>query len=459
MADSMALTAFAKLVEKKVGDVLKTKLDGTFKSAPYPSGFNYALRYGNNGYYNEKTLETLDLLIATQEDGQLTLTENSFSGLYDKVLTSVDFKLSTQDQEKLAKADTAAAAYVQTVLKEFTNAGFKFTDPPPEGGKLQDIFDQLETKYGTVEKIPVTFNSLRSAIINYKAKANASYVLHSRWGEATLRVNAAKDAIEAPTDENGGEQIGEEAFYVGYTRDKLPSPDRLLKELDNTKNQIKVTLTISNFSGNEADLQIDGSPSVRVNLGWLLRFEAKSKVAYDLSTFTRQSSSLTISLTYQGITIVSAQPTALTSNNQKGWYDNLILKEVLEKTGKDVTGYQLVGGEFDVKELFGPGKQLGRLKTYVISQPPVMEISAKEVNISSAREHFVEKTTFDVSLFGIFSLDQSSQSYEVRKVSYDEKSSSFSASFSGPGIDKELPSDEQVAYVLGGVPVYPPTNL
>lgn len=220
--------AFVEAIQSKVNSQLGGKLDGQFQMVSYPSGFNYGITYGNNAYYNEATLKDIDTLLGTSSSGGLELTGGGFSGYYLRLLQAVTFSFSSADQKTINDQDTAAQAQIASVLTEFENAGGSYSNPLPKfGGKLQDVFNQLTEEYKSLDNIPDALNSLRNAIVTYKAQAADSYALHSKWYQAQDYLGAALKNAKTPTTENGGMRTGDSSYYVGYTPKKLPTVNQL----------------------------------------------------------------------------------------------------------------------------------------------------------------------------------------------------------------------------------------
>ncbi|GAA2158651.1 MULTISPECIES: hypothetical protein [Glycomyces] len=453
-----AQQAFSDELEGKIGDFLGTKLDGKFSTVSYPAGFNYGITYGPNAYYNAATLQDLDSLLGTSSSGQLQIGTDRFSTLYRNVLGATVFGFSKADQEMMNKEDTAASAQIGSILTEFSNAGFTYTNPLPMGGKLQDVFDQLLTRYGSFEDMPDSLIALYSAIASYKEVAANSILLHRKYFEATALLKAARSNIIQANAANGGEEIGPGQFYVGYTPDKLPSANQLIGQLQTDGNAVSLHLELSNFSSKSTDLSVGGKVGFSVPIMDAVGINFGASSSYDLSTYTSSSSTVTIDLNYKGVTIISSAPTALAPDGTVGWYDGQILSEIASKTGQDATGYQLHGSEFSVDELFGEGGKLSRLKTFVVSRQPEMSMTFKGGNASKVTSDMKVGATASVDLFGLFRVGSASSNYSVNKVDTSSSDGSVTVTFGAPEPSGTIPLAQQVAYVMGGVPSYPPNE-
>jgi len=456
-ASASGRQAFSDKLQQTVAQYLGQKLDGKFSVVNYPSGFNYGITYGNNAYYNEATLSDIDTLLGVSSAGELELTGAQFSNLYYQILGAVAFKFSTNDLNTMHTEDESASDQIASILTEFENVGGTYTEPLPFGGKLQDIFDQLKKKYGSVEKLPDSLNNLRNAIASYKAIAAQSYVLHNRYYEATARLNAAKVNTKTPAAKNGGQQTGSDSYFVGFTPKKLPTATQLLGGLQSDNSQVALQMTLSNFHSKQVDVSVSGSVGISMPILDIITLGFSESASYDLSRYTSSSSQVTMDILYKGVTVFGSHPSQLSTDSTQGWYASDILSEIEAKTGQDVTGFQLIGSEFDAKNLFGIGKVFSRLKTFVISQQPEMTMTFSAADVSAIKSDFKVGAKLDVKLFGIFKLGSAAASYEVQKVDADSKTGSVKVTFGASKPVGTIPIQQQVAFVMGGVASYPPT--
>ena len=458
-AVSQGQQTFIDSIQKQVSTFLSSQLDGQFSMIMYPSGFNYGITYGSNAYYNKATLQDIDALLGVASNGLLDLTGAGFSNLYAQILPAVTFSFSQQDVQTMNRQDAAASGQVASVLTEFTNAGGTFSSPLPFGGRLTDVFDQLSKKFGGLDKLPDSLNALRNAIATYKQQAGDSYALRNRWYVATARLSAAVANTVKPSASNGGMQVDDNVYYVGYTPNKLPSANQLIGSLNTAGNAVSVELKVSNFTSTTTTVSISGSIGFEIPIADILGISVNASSSYDLSNFTSSSSDVTMDITYPGVTLFASIPSALSSDNSTGWYANDILQEVVAKTGQDATGYKLQGTEFEVADLFGPGKTFSRLKTFVISQQPTIKLTFSAADVSKVTSDLEVGASLEVDLFGLFKLGSVKGSYSVKKVDTDSKTGSVTVTFGPPQASGTIPLQQQVAYVLGGVASYPPDHI
>lgn len=458
-AISPAQQAFIDQIKNATSQLLSTQLDGEFQVVNHPAGFNYGITYGNNGYYNQATLQDIDSLLARSSNGDLELTSQGFSSLYVQLMQGVTFSFSQQDNATMNRQDTAASAQITSILTEFENAGGTYSNPLPFGGKLQDIVNQLTKLYTSLDNLPDTLNALRNAIASWKSLAGDSYVLHNRYYVATDRIQAAIKNATKPAAANGGQQVDASNYFVGYTPNKLPTANQLIGGLQTLKNAVSVTISLTNFTSKTTNASISGRAGFSIPIVDICTISVGGSAAYDFSRYTSSSTTITMDIEYHGVTVFSAMPSALSTDNTKGWYANDILADVVAKTGHDATGYKLQGSAIDINAEFGRGKVFSRLKTFVISQYPTIKLTFSGVDVNSVVKDFQQKSSASVKLFGLFTVGSAASSYSVHDVQSNTQAGTVTVTMGPPEVSGTIPLQQQVAYVLGGVASYPPNDI
>jgi hypothetical protein len=272
-------------------------------------------------------------------------------------------------------------------------------------------------------------------------------------------LSAAIGAVTTPSAANGGMQTGATSYAVGYTPKKLMSANQLIGGLSTATNQINMSLALSNFSSTQSDLSINGKVGFTIPILDILDISFSASASYNLSKYAASSTGITMDITYPGVTIFPSAPSILAADNVTGWYANDILQEVVRNTGNDITGYALQGSEYSVDHVFGINKIFSRLKTFVISQQPTVEITFKGSELSKVVSDMKLHAKVDVKLFDIFSLGSASANYTVHKVDDKSVKGSVTVTFGPPKVSGTIPIEQQKAYVLGGVASYPPNNI
>jgi hypothetical protein len=142
--------------------------------------------------------------------------------------------------------------------------------------------------------------------------------------------------------------------------------------------------------------------------------------------------------------------------NGSGWFTTEILGEAVANYGLDVTGYRLKTSEF-VND-FGVGSAMSRLKTAVISQIPTITITFTQADQSAFASAFKKNSNAELSLFDIFEIGDGTASYQVTNVDTSGEAGEVILTFGPPTPSGVAPLAQSTAFLMGGVPSYPPGN-
>lgn len=441
---------YKDLMEEKIQQALESKLGGgKFIVASYPAGFDPAIQ-NLIGYYNSDTLSTLEATLDVSDDGVSGLKDQKLSTLYRTVLKDTSFDLSTATYDEMKKKDEALDDVIKKVVKEFLDAGYQLSKEKETNTQaMKDVFDTLSLEFGEVDQtcdcLPPYLAKLRNALSEYNEKAGNNYVLHSRASQAKAELAAIQANITEPGKGNGGLQTGTDSYYVGF--DKLPSAKELSESLSNTTNVMKVHLEGKKVSESESTIHAEGKDPVTVPSSLIFSITFSDSTTFDMSDLTSTESSYTMDLTYPGLTVIGTIPRTVSNNQKEGWYDENILDEIKDKTGKDVDGFKLQGSEFSVKDLFGLHGKLNFFKTFVISRQPTIDVTITDKNFEQIKEHVHKDASVKVKLFGFIPIGEvKDKSYSLDSIDVNESENTITLHLGG--------SDSKMAYVLGGVPNY-----
>jgi hypothetical protein len=460
MADDMtqAQQDFIGRLNSKVSSFLGTQLDGPFSLVNYPPGYAYLVQFGPNNYWNEYTLNLVDQLAALQGNGLMSLTGQRLSTLYSQILQAVVFKFSSADNETIETASQKYGAQQSAVISTFENDFGTVTAteassalPPTKIGYITGYV--AKNFNGSAKNIPFTASDFRNAWQTWQNIAADFINLSTQGMQANAELQAALANATGPVATNGGLQTSASSFDVAYNG--FPATTVIVGDLQNSNNAVSIACSLSNFNSTESNLSIEGGASFTIPLDFM-SISFGGSASYSLYQYSGSASQIDMSLEYPGITIIRTDPLALSADQTTGWYDTNILSQVVAKTGKDVTGFQLQGSQFNVASLFGQGKQFARVKTFVISQQPTISLIFQNADVQTVKSNFKEGASLSLKLFGLFGIGSASESYQVQKVS-DANSAGEVTVTLGPSVPSgSVPDNQKTAYVLGGVVAYPP---
>lgn len=454
--------AFYTMLAANVQSSLGTAIGGTFTPVSLSTGFPVYTQSGSTNYYNPNILLALDGLLAPANNPiLLTFQNQTFSNLYYHIVQQGYWSLSDSDEAIVNSPSVAQAQHIVwdavtednypsppssgwAAFIQYTLSNFAVGQPTSAPQSLLVAANNMSLVYPNVSNALTTY-------VNTQAPATAIQVAQSA---AFSELTATQANVSLPSSTNGGLQTGANSYYVGYT---VPPGAKLTAGLTNTSQAVSVVMSASNFSGSSTNLTI-GSASVSTDIGFFSVKFKSSASAYDFSSYTNEDSVVSLAVTYTGCTIFGSTPSTLSSNNTTGWYDNTVLEQInlTWNNTHSITGFAISSSTaYQPPMTFGTGNSFGRLTTWVISNPPTITFTVTNSNVAAMAAAFQQNTAIEtISLFGA-STGFNSSGYTVS--SYEQTGSSVTVTLSATPVPLLSPT-EQVAFVLGGVASYPPTN-
>jgi len=458
--------AFVDSITSEVGSLLGSQLPGNFSMVSYPPGFHPAVQYGTSAYYNSTMLDAFNGTLEIGSNGMLTLGNQQFSTLYYNILRNATYQYSTADQKVVN--DPNIANQQIAVVNTATSSGFvaAFSVTPVNYatimGAVLKNFSSAPTDWSTSNISAAAANlpnagyaSLGQAIGNAVQLLSPLNTILGAQSAANAELAAAMDNAQNPSAANGGLPINATDFYVGWT--PMPTNNQIQGGLQ-SGSKVSINIQASNFDSTDASFSIGAKTGFTVPILDIFDIGLSASTSYDWNKSTSSSSSLNVTMDYEGVTIVQIDPLTLAANYAKGWYDQSLLQSIISGSGdKSVSGFKIdPSNQYAVAKMFGPGKAFSRLKTLVVSQAPTITMVFSADQATSVESSFKQSTSVDIKLFGLFSVGSFDESYSITKVHKDSASGSVTVVLAPPAITGTVPPDKQVCNVLGGVADYPP---
>lgn len=463
MSSAFTNQKIAEAIRKQVSTKLGAEIGAGFVVIRAPSGFAYSIRYGASAYWNPDTLALFDKNCELSGDGVARVTTGSFSTLFANILANSTYVTSTVDAQTTKKtldefSDTSnqLVTAFESDFGEVTQShiGAMGSKPPT---KTQYIADYVAKNFpGDPPSFPPSMAVFESIY--------ASWVVLSRMitRNAALKADAldllsvAQAHVKSPNAENGGLQTDVDSWSVAY--EGLPDNATLQAELSDTDRAVTISLVLDNMGDGTLALTSDHQ-SLGVMSGKDLKLtvtDAATEQQTSLDPLFQTSSRVEMKIQYQGLAIVSARPMALSADHTEGWYSRDALIQIADKSGKDETGIQLANSTYSVDELFGPGKRLNRVKTFVISEDPTITLDFH----GGAGQQVLPSTAGDLS--ATVELGQ------ITRVGENVGDYKATSSTSGSGVVSvvivpsrkfptvTVPAIERRAHIIGGIVDTPP---
>lgn len=461
--------AFIDGLNKKLQSDFSSQLDGTFETMNVPNGFYWGIQFGPNNFYNENSLNQVNLQAIKGSNDVLTVGNANFTTLYNSLMGDVVFAFSQEDEKSIQQDQTANDSQIQAVINSWETAmGSSITTeqmqsamPPTKLGYIQG---QVESKWdGDVDKIPTSMNDFKVAYQTYQVSAQISFRLLSQSAQGMLRLNAARANSKKATADNGGLQTSSSTYYQPFG--PFPTQNKINSGLETLDNKVSISMTLNNFSSKESHFSVEGGAGFTIPVLDFMDIGIGGSSSYTVDKYASSTTTIDTTITYQGVTFISAPLTDSNLNTEmtKGWYANDVLSNAIANpwpsgTNPPKTGYTLKGNQFPISEYFGPGNKFSRIKTWVVSQTPTISMKFCGADTSKIVTDFKEKSHVNVKLFGLFSVGSVNQSYEVKTVDTKSVAGCVIVELGPTKVIGTTPAEDATAYVVGGVPSYPPNN-
>lgn len=434
-----------KLIEEKAKTALGAELGGDFTAANYAAGFNYHVKLTD---YNSRSLKALDALVVFK-DG-VNYLDSSYSNFYMRVIQKIKYHVSKKDEQLMNKEKNEQEALIASIINSYKQSCID--DVPMKDPNVPKIIERIKQFTGvSYKKVNIKEYPYLSPLCNllkeFERKAVHTAKIMNLRMEADDSLEQIVKHIKEPDDDNGGLKT-EKGYVCGW--DNLKEPVQLLESLEGGRT-IKIDISASHFYGKKSHLNFKNDVHIDVPANWFFNLGADHHDEYDVSKCAKDGAEMAISITYDGVTIVPANPTELSADHSEGWYSKYILNETAAKTGKDVTGYQFEDGEFDTETLFGEEGTLRRMRTLVISQHPIVKLHFKKFDCDKLKKQFDETTNADFELFGGIISGNHKNGYEMSECKIDKSSDSLDVTFTPQPLGSSGTAANQTAYVLGGV--------
>lgn len=427
------------------------ELHAKFIPATNSSGFHFDIK---EIAYNPNTLLELDYLVSNDGNGNYSLGK-SFSDYYQKIIKSAVHKFSAEDQAALDDADNKVADILGKLSAEYVKTNdFNDTATYPKPQAASGIFRNILkfTQAKTLAEINLDEFPELGVLVgyyrDYASQNKAAAAIMDGEADAECRQKAIADHVVNPGNAADAlSVIGSNTPNIAYTG--LPETAGLRQTLNGTDKSVTISFSMDSITETSSHFTFDNKVEGDIPVFGVLNFFVEHDSHLDYTKFAESGASMSITLTYNGVTKIPNNPANISSDLSKGWYDSVMLGEIAKNIGGDITGMALANDEY--KDAFGADGKLRRLETLIISAQPTMSITFDKFDYQSVKSVFTQDTSVDVTLFGFIPIGGHTNHYTATSFSEQSSDSSFTVTFSPPPYDKGAVSTDQTAVLLGGV--------
>ena len=450
----------SEAIRKQISATLSSQIDPGFAVIRYPSGFGYFLQYGQSAYWNPQTMALVDQLVTDNGDGTADIAGASFSGRFADILAASGYVVSSSDKAAQTargkafstKSDDLVAQYEADFgrirKRDIQAAG---TIPPD---KTQYVADYIAKHFtGAGQSFPVSLTLLESVYTAWQAMAQQIRRASALQTDALKLIQTAETNARQPNAQNGGLQTGTAEWVAAY--EGLPDVTTLVQGLSSDQPQMTVGLEFDNTGQNQLNLLMKNRllgavPDSDLRFSLMTQSGGQKRSADNL---WKTAKKIEMEIDYAGICVVPSHPAPITQDLATGWYSQSAINQIATRTGQDVTGIQLTSTRFDAGQQFGQGKAFARVKTFVISNEPVVTMWFHGVDSAQTIQELSGKPRAELSLGKLAGFGDNGSKYEVHSVGDTGEAVKIVIK---PTVPVIVPPDEALrAHVIGGVLEFP----
>ncbi|MCX7553063.1 hypothetical protein OS175_04170 [Marinicella sp. S1101] len=469
MSHSLEPTQIIDELKKQANTILSTVL-GSAKL----EGFNVGSQ-GNMPYYwedprnlkfNAKTYDWISSNLKA-DTSPLQLDQN-FTNIYIDALSKVSYHLSSDDQEKLNQAKSAATDQQGAVLRAWTEAYGSL--PEGEGQPIDEIASIIQTEWADpattltdiqnaininelLNKVPAAGKPIVPVFVNWLNAIGDAVSLQNNVTMNDAYLAKALAAAQSPKKGNGGIQLntpGNDNYFPAY-RVNTPTSD-IINGLENDDQAVELSMTVSRSTVNEYELSVSGGASFSYPVLGFFSVNAGGSSSYFESNIATTDNETTVKMSFPGVTLVNYGAPSFTKAPLQNWYWMKPIQDAINNKDNDVSGFK-----------FSPAPQIdfskkgpfGFLTGAAISNYPTVEITVKSADYQRIQKTFEQSASVGISFLGIpLGIGGSESSYS-NKVTVDASKSTVTITLKPP---KELvagTATDSVGWVLGVQSDYP----
>lgn len=378
---------------------------------------------GQRGHFNPKTYEWIESAL---KPGSSPIEHSGkFFNQYRQVLENIGFKLSNSDQAKLIAADEAARDQRNTLIRIWQEETGVQLPQDTEAAPMKEIIRIVKTTWSdsnpTLEQIrrnrrvlntiPDEHRGLKNVFLRWLRAMGDSERLTELLFSNEDQLEEALDAVRNPSEENGGiilfELIkpGDEDKPKRYVRNfpVTTSVERIIQGLKDERNIVRLPFQASTDSRSSGDYRITfeqagSQTTIDVPKEKLIKItlnDDNSDIANEI--ISANSSGISISFLFPGVTHVSFGPMEYSHSTGKGWYWIKPITDSINNTNKDVSSFKF---KLNQPDDFSESGSFGFLEGVVISNYPTVEIRIPAPNAGQIVES-IEEARININMFGM----------------------------------------------------------
>jgi hypothetical protein len=478
-AGKMFYSELQEKAMKAVESILHVKL----YPIEYPSQGDFFWNYLNaNQVFNDSTFNYISARVYPSKNIPNTAKLSSAGGFpnaYSEVLNNMEYVLSTGNQKKLQDKQSEASVQAQAIISDCQTTFGEITEDDMKSAGVTTKQDYVISYIlgsqwsGKGDNEPLTYTEMANArnlkkllpkmpasgdqvvtdVTIYLSKMSSVNALSDKIQNGVWIINQLKNNSQDPTKINGGMKTFEpvsgsvsESCQVGYKINSAIST--ITNDLGNTGRVISLGMKTSRASGDKINVHIEGQTGFTV--GSWLKFSTSAGMTYDMSKAQGTSTDCSVTIKWEGYSIVPIAAEAWQQATNRGWYYGDPIAQAISNQGKDVDGFKFLSTPSYDMAKFENGGNFGMLNNLLIANYPTIEITYTNANYSDFKQSWSEKVSGNLTLFGFIKLGSFSQGAYGSSYSMGADNSTFTVKFSASPEVTSVPQNQKTAYVIGG---------
>lgn len=465
----------------------------------FPAQGDFPWFYQNvNQVFNQGTFDYISARVSPGDvEGTAQLTAaGGFPNSYDRVVESIAFTLSTADQATLNKAQENASVQAQSIISTYQGIFGEITQTD-----MDEAVNALG-RYAVANKQDYVIAFVMGFIWSGRQAANKPALSWAQMqkarnlrellpqmppsgepvlSEVTVYLNILGPTVSLqdllnlggwirqqlihnttqPDEANGGMKTVDpntgsvsDRYQVGYGISS--SIASIQNDLESSRS-FELSMSTSQAQGSSLKVSIDGGGGFSV--GSLLKFSLGAQFSYDMTEVKGASQDTSVSVKYEGFTMVPTAPTAWQQATNVGWFYGDPIAEAQNNSGRDVTGFKFVSPPpFDMGP-FATGGNFGQIQNLLISKYPTITIHFRQANFEEFQQSFQQEISGNLTLFGFIKLGSFNEGTYFSSFERGASNSEFTVTFQASEQVLSVPDLQKTAFVIGGSFDFPGADL
>jgi len=431
-----------------------------------PGNFPYYYQNPSNLQFNANTYSWISSnLAAGATPVQL---DASFINYYIEAISKVQYKLSSTDQIALNNAQTAATNQQVALLNLWKAI---YTKLPPATATQQPIdiimstiattwaqpatnlyaISQSKNLHALLNNTPASGQPVLPILANYLNALGSSVSLQNAVTMNAGYLTTVLGNVQSASGTNGGMLLDNSTTVYNPAYAVSTPLSQIINGLAATSNSIDLSMTVTRTSESELTVSINGETSFEIPVDDFLTVSVDASASYFSDSIATSSNSITVNMSFTGITLVNYGPVIFDLATGLNWYWMQPITEAIANGSSDVSGFVFSPEPgIDFSDV-GP---FGFTTGVAISNYPSIQITVTSESFQSIQTTIEQSVSVGVSFLGI-SLGGGSESTYSHNATSNSSASTVTITLDPPPSMIAGTNESSTGWILGVETSYP----